>query len=252
MTHIYYYVQKAMSICNRRGSQRGLTLAMLLVSAMLPATAQSQDADEPVQDAIYVYRNDGKFHGFFKSEIVSMEFSKVDTLGQQHLDYVVQEIETLDSLYRIPVSAIDSVSFVTPRTIYADGMKATTTSQLWDYVVASDSMTCITLSSSTPASLVPVVGDKLCTTKSRPFLPGGFYGTVQNVTTTSAGTRVECKNEGFAHYLKRHIFKGGARVNEDEASAARRRAMARRIGHDSESAYLNVQLDTLKKEWDWS
>lgn len=252
MTHIYYYIQKAMSICNRRGCQRGLTIALLLVSAMLPATAQSQDAEEPVQDAIYVYRNDGKFHGFYKSEIVRMEFSKVDTLGQQHLDYVVQEIETFDSLYRIPVSAIDSVSFITPRTEYADGMKATTTSQLWDYVVASDSMTCITLSSSMPASLIPVVGDRLCTTKSRPFLPGGFYGTVQNVTTTSAGTRVECKNEGFAYYLKRHIFKGGARVNENEASAARRRAMARRVGHDSESAYLNVQLDTLKKEWDWS
>ena len=252
MTHLYYYIQKAMSVSNSLGRQRSLTLAILLVSAMLPATAQSQDADAPVQDAIYVYRNDGKFHGFFKSEIVRMEFSKVDTLGQQHLDYVVQEIETFDSLYRIPVSAIDSVSFITPRTEYADGMKATTTSELWDYVVASDSMTCITLSSSTPASLVPVVGDKLCTTKSHPFLPGGFYGTVQKVTTTSAGTRVECKNEGFAHYLKRHIFKGGARVNENEASTARRRAMARRIGHDSESAYLNVQLDTLKKEWDWS
>ena len=252
MTHIYYHIQKALSICDMRGCRCGMTLAALLIGAMLPATAQTQNPDEPVQDAIYVYRNDGKFHGFYKSEIVRMEFSKIDTLGQQHVDYVVQEIETLDSLYRIPVSAIDSVSFITPRTEYADGMKATTTSELWDYVVASDSMTCITLSPSTPASLMPVVGDKLCTTKSRNLLPGGFYGTVQNVTTTAAGTRVECRNEGFAHYLKRHMFKGGARVNESAESAARRRALAHRIGHDSESAYLNIQIDTIKKEWDWS
>ncbi|MDY6297799.1 MAG: BACON domain-containing carbohydrate-binding protein [Alloprevotella sp.] len=252
MTHIYYYIQKALSICDMRGCRCGMTLAALLIGAMLPATAQTQDSDEPVQDAMYVYRNDGKFHGFYKSEIVRMEFSKIDTLGQQHVDYVVQEIETLDSLYRIPVSAIDSVSFITPRTEYADGMKATTTSELWDYVVASDSMTCITLSPSTPASLMPVVGDKLCTTKSRNLLPGGFYGTVQNVTTTAAGTRVECRNEGFTHYLKRHMFKGGARVNESAESAARRRALAHRIGHDSESAYLNIQIDTIKKEWDWS
>lgn len=226
-------------------------LVLLGATWATPGVLYAQ-TDDPVQDAMYIYRNDGKFHGFYNADVVRIGFSKVDTLGREHIDYVVQEIETLDSLYRIPVSAIDSVSFITPRTIYADGLKATTTSELWDYVVASDSMTCITLSAATPVTLIPAVGDKLCTTKSRNLLPGGFYGTVQKVSTTTAGILVECKNEGFAHYLKRHMFKGGARVNESAESAARRRIQAHRVGHDSQSAYLNIQIDTIKKEWDWS
>ena len=235
------------------GEGLGVRLLGLLFAVFmaLPSFAQTV-SDEPVQDAMYVYRNDGKFHGFYNAEVVRVEFSKIDTLGREHFDYVVQEIETLDSLYRIPISAIDSVSFITPRTEYAEGVKATTTSELWDYVVGSDSLTQITLSPSTPANLIPAVGDKLCTTKSRPYLPGGFYGTVRAVSTTAAGTLVECRNEGFRAYLTRHIFKGGARVNEDAAQAARRRALMRRVGHDSESGYLNVALDTIKKEWDWS
>lgn len=228
---------------------------LLLALAVLPlggfrggSLAAQTVSDEPVQDAMYVYRNDGKFHGFYNFEVLRVGFSKTDTLGREHLDYVVQEIETLDSLYRIPISAIDSVSFITPRTEYADGVKATTTSHLWDYVVASDSMTQFTLSASTPASLIPAVGDRLCTTKSRDYLPGGFYGTVQSVSTSAAGTLVQCRREDFNAYLKRHMFKGGLNINEDQQRAARRRALARRVGHDSGEAVLKATLDTIKGE----
>lgn len=226
---------------------------LLLAIALLPLggarggfLAAQTVSDEPVQNAMYVYRNDGKFHGFYNFEVVRVGFSRVDTLGREHQDYVVQEIETLDSLYRIPVSAIDSVSFITPRTEYADGMKATTTSELWDYVVDSDSLTWFTLSSSTPAGLIPAVGDKLCTTIGRPNMPGGFYGTVQSVSSTPAGTKVLCHNEGFKAYLKRHMFKGGLVLNEEPERAARRRAIARRVGHDKDEAYMRTTLDTIK------
>ncbi|MBP3227385.1 MAG: hypothetical protein J6M53_01225 [Bacteroidaceae bacterium] len=218
--------------------------ALFLMGAGL-ATAQTV-SDEPVQDAMYVYRNDGKFHGFYNFEVVRVEFSKIDTLGREHFDYVVQEIETLDSLYRIPISAIDSVSYVTPRTEYAPDVKATTTSQLWDYVVGSDSLTQLLLSPATPAGLIPAVGDKLCTTKSRNYLPGGFYGTVQSVSQAAGGTLVQCKREEFKAYLKRHMFKGGLSINEDEQRAVRRRALARRrAGHDSQEAVLRTTLDTI-------
>ena len=62
------------------------------------------------QEAIYVYRNDGQFHAFFNDEIDSIAYSNVDTLGNYHENIVVQEIHALDSIYRIPISAIDSVS----------------------------------------------------------------------------------------------------------------------------------------------
>ena len=43
-----------------------------------------------------------------------MSYSKTDLEGEEHNEYVVQEIETKDSLYRIPLAAIDSIGFQQP------------------------------------------------------------------------------------------------------------------------------------------
>ena len=43
-----------------------------------------------------------------------MGYSKFDLDSVEHDVYVVQEIETADSIYRIPLAAIDSVGFVQP------------------------------------------------------------------------------------------------------------------------------------------
>jgi hypothetical protein len=63
------------------------------------------------QDAFYIYRNDGDFNGFFFDQVKRMGYSKVDFEGVEHDVYVVQEIETEDTLYRIPLAAIDSIGF---------------------------------------------------------------------------------------------------------------------------------------------
>lgn len=69
------------------------------------------------QEAFYVYRNDGEFNGFFFDQVKRMEYSKVDFDGVEHDEYVIQEIETEDSLYRIPLLAIDSIGFQQPEII---------------------------------------------------------------------------------------------------------------------------------------
>ena len=66
------------------------------------------------QDAFYIYRNDGDFNGFFFDEVISMSYSKIDPQGVEHEEYVIQEIETADSIYRIPLCAIDSIGFQQP------------------------------------------------------------------------------------------------------------------------------------------
>ena len=66
------------------------------------------------QDAFYIYRNDGDFNGFFFDEVIRMNYSKIDPQGVEHEEYVIQEIETADSLYRIPLCAIDSIGFQQP------------------------------------------------------------------------------------------------------------------------------------------
>ena len=70
------------------------------------------------QEAFYIYRNDGDFNGFFYDDVKSMKCSKLDLEGVEHDEYVVQEIETKDSLYRIPLCAIDSIGFQQPDIIF--------------------------------------------------------------------------------------------------------------------------------------
>lgn len=71
-------------------------------------------------DVVIVYRNDGIVNGFVRSQIDSIKYSKIGIDNIEYAQYVVNEIWTQDSLYRIPIEVIDSVSFVAPPTIYQD------------------------------------------------------------------------------------------------------------------------------------
>ncbi|MBR1668639.1 MAG: hypothetical protein IJ693_10240 [Bacteroidaceae bacterium] len=77
---------------------------------------QTQAQDENA--AFYIYQNDGHFDGFFYDEVEKISYSKLDTLGMEHDDYVSQIIVTADSTYLIMLSAIDSVGFVQPEIRY--------------------------------------------------------------------------------------------------------------------------------------
>ncbi|MBR0181072.1 MAG: BACON domain-containing protein [Prevotella sp.] len=160
-----------------------ILVAMLAVSSMLPVSAQQ------IQDALYIFRNDGKFSAFFFGDIDHIEYSRIDTLGVEHDDYVVQEIHALDSVFRIPVSAIDSVAFTTPETIVKADVFCPDKS-IADYIVASDSVYWIRLATNTPAALIPKVGDKLLIEDESRFIPDGFGGLVTAVTEGSDGITV--------------------------------------------------------------
>lgn len=211
----------------------------------------SMQAQESMEDAFYIYRNDGGFNGFLFSEVERMEFSKVDTAGVTQYDYVVQEIQTADSLYRIPISAIDSVSFTTPKTVYKADVAATTESELWDYVIGSDSLSRLVLSASMPAALMPKVGDKLVTTKSRDYLPGGFYGIVTNVRSAGGNTIVDCKSASLTEFFDRHIFKGGMYLASPDVAQSRAPRRAGESGHTfhEELEPIEGQIE-LEKEWE--
>lgn len=92
--------------------------AKLLVSLVLIVLAPLTSQAQGVNDAFYIYQNDGHFNGFFFDEVKEIRYSKLDTLNNEHSDYVSQEIVTADSTYRIMLAAIDSVGFVQPEIIY--------------------------------------------------------------------------------------------------------------------------------------
>lgn len=152
------------------------------------------------QDAFYIYRNDGDFDGFFYDQVKRIGYSKTDLEGNEHDVFVVQEVETLDSLYRIPLAAIDSVGFVQPEIIFnprlrnmadvkADGKRMS------DYVKKVEANSSVTnlhtlyFDENMPEGLVPKEGDVLVDFYNPFFKPedmadedySGFSGKVQYV-----------------------------------------------------------------------
>lgn len=80
-------------------------IASILLFAGFLCGAKAQN------DAMFVYRNDGASNAFLKSAVDSMVCSQIDLDSLMHSDYVVQEIWTADSVYRIPLAVIDSIGF---------------------------------------------------------------------------------------------------------------------------------------------
>lgn len=155
--------------------------------ALMPVGASEQ--------TIYVYRNDGVIDAFFTYEIDSICYSQYDEDSVWHDSFQVQEIWTLDSLYRTPLALIDSVSFITPPTIYQSDV-VEISKNLFDYVLESDTASML-LSISTPQSLIPQIGQKIVTLEMNDIFPIGFAGKVNNVLSTDTGLVVMCSSLRF-------------------------------------------------------
>jgi len=84
-------------------------MALYIVSAMLLIGSFVQ-----AQEAFYIYRSDNNFEGFFFDEVIRMEYSKYGLDSTLHDHFVVQDIVLADSIHRIPLELIDSISFVQP------------------------------------------------------------------------------------------------------------------------------------------
>ena len=161
-----------------------ILLSTVLVVMAISAAAQA------VGDAFYIYRNDGGFNAFFREEVDSIVYSNYDNDSIWYDDVVTQVVYTPDSIYRIPLAAVDSVGFVTPETKYQPGVKRID-GELRSYVLSVDSLT-IYLSTSMPTSILPQTGDKLVTTEMDDVFPIGFAGEVVDVKHEGGNIAVEC------------------------------------------------------------
>lgn len=173
-----------------------------------------------VGQEMYVFRNDGQVNGFLPEEVLSIEFSNTDAKGMKYSEMVTQVITTSDSVYMIPLAEIDSISFITPKTEYHEGVINLGT-ELLPYVVScSYDPLSITLSSSTPSALMPKVGDLLATDVMNEKLPAGFLGKV----TAIDGYTFFCKRTGLQDAFKnyRHVVSAYGYQDESDVSSSRR------------------------------
>ena len=157
------------------------SLLLLLMLATCSVTAQN---------TVYVYRNDGLFNAFFMEDVDSIVYSQIDIDSIMHENYVVQEIHTSDSIYRIPLNAIDSIGFIQPETIYEEDV-VHLEGEVLDNIIEVNDLELV-FSPTTPAHLLPQVGDKLAALEQTPVFPMGFTGKVAKITTKEKGLVYEC------------------------------------------------------------
>ena len=195
-----------------------LSALLLSLVAILPAGAREKENS----NALYIFRNDGEFNAFFYADITRIAYSRTDTSGVEQADYVVQEIFALDTVYRIPLSAIDSVAFTTPATQYKADVSRPG-QELTDYIVASDSVSWFRLSLSVPQNLLPKKGDKLLIENpAPPYLPDGFSGLVTSVEQGSGGYTVMTDGLALEELFDRLVIKMAASAPSGESASARR------------------------------
>ena len=160
---------------------------IILVAVMaVSATAQT------IGEAFYIYRNDGGFNAFFRDEVQNIEYSNYDADGNYYDEIVTQIVNTPDSIYMIPLAAIDSLSFVQPVPVYAENT-IELSGQLVDYIISVEGLV-INFRSDTPVGLLPKVGDKLAQLGFTNVFPDGFVGQVTSVTSHDGMFSVTCES----------------------------------------------------------
>ena len=140
------------------------------------------------QEAFYIYRNDGDFNGFFYDEVVEMRYSKLDFDSVEHANYVIYEVELADTLYRIPLAAIDSVSFIQPEIIINPKVRHMDLLGMTPHAVSRWKQQ-LSFDATLPAELMPQVGDVLFGMTGI-FEEENFAGRVTQIYPSSDGCLV--------------------------------------------------------------
>ena len=195
--------------------KRQLYLIILCVAVTLSGMAQT------IGEAFYIYRNDGGFNAFFRDEVDSITYSHYDTDSIFYDEIVTQLVYTADSVYKIPLAAVDSVCFVTPPTVYKKEVTRLD-NNLLDYVIGADGLT-LKLKPEIPSELVPVEGDKLVLLEGCEALPYGFSGIVSSVQSGSSSIDVICEQAYLEDLFDSFCSAStvyGANVGEEDAVRA--------------------------------
>lgn len=143
------------------------------------------------KEAFFIYRNDKQFNVFFFENVDSIKYSYYDEDNTISTDFACQEIFTPDSIYRIPLSAIDSIGFITPETVFKKDVK--TLDGVMRYIENHSGLS-FTIANDCPSSLIPKIGEKVATVDYNNLFPTGFAAQVAHISKLAdQSTLIECE-----------------------------------------------------------
>ena len=198
------------------------------------------DHSSAIGEAIYIYRNDGEFNAFLRYEVENISFADGTSL-----------IQTTDSIYKIPLAIIDSLSFIQPEKRYAQGVIKM--DPLISHITSTNGME-FCIAQNTPSHLIPHNGDVLLYEDfSNPMFPLGFAGKVRNVNNLI----VSCDSVSFADLYESYTCIGDYTLEDSDSESGIKRLkrkdidgrisaglnISEQLGNDILSADINGKLE---------
>ncbi len=161
-------------------------LFLLIQFAIFAICIFAQNAN---QNAMFLYRTDGNINPFLLSDIDSITYSMYGPDSLLFDKVEIQVIWTQDSVYRIPVAEIDSISFTRPETKLQSDVVIMDYTWL-PYIVSTDGMS-ITFNHDITNLWLPQTDVVLVYLSFDDIFPDGFAGRVSEISE-SGNYAVNC------------------------------------------------------------
>lgn len=137
----------------------------------------------PDDAAMYIYLNDGsRLKAFLMSQVAHISYSSTGLDGIVYDIPAVQLVQTRDSLYRIPIAAIDSICYQTPEPIMKKGLFIIDANNISDVASVDFDNYTITFKNTTPTVRLPKQGQVIYSDLEDDPLPMGFSGRVTKIS----------------------------------------------------------------------
>lgn len=194
----------------------------------------------PDDAAMYIYLNDGsRLKAFLMSQVAHVSYSCTGLDGLTYDIPVTQLVQTRDSLYRIPIAAIDSINYQTPEPIMKKGLFIIDETNVGDIASFDFDNYTITFKSSTPAARRPKQGQVVYSDLVEDPLPMGFSGRITKVN----GNVYTWESAGPEEVFDRLLVVGRIEPNGTHSYSTRRFMPYRR--EHAEPTY-NIKCELLK------
>lgn len=165
-----------------------------------------------IGETFYIYRNDGQFNAFFRDEVDSISYSPYDLDNLFHKGNVTQLVHTADSIYRIPLTSIDSIGFVQPETIFNSEVFPLTAEHS-PYILNADTLH-FTMSGSASDFLRPRIGNIVVSTADCDAFPDGIVARVIDVRKVTDGYDYSCEHSSLEGVFDQLVICSREKVRE--------------------------------------
>src|SRR5574344_1940502 len=187
---------------------------------ILAAISMSAGA-QTIGDAFYVYQNNGNFKAFMRGEVDSITYSSIGIDSVRYNEIVMQIMYAKDSVYKIPLANIDSVAFVTPKTIVNKDVFPLTGAHD-QYIIKGDTIS-FSMRLTAPDNMRPKKGNIVVSEYDCTSFPYGIIARVTSIDKTDSSYNYNCESASLDDVYDQIVayHDGTVEQEQDTPSAAK-------------------------------